>query len=131
MCMTNYIMHKVCFTINPYLDGHLWMFDDPKVGLLREGLRRGTPEVLVRACELRGMEPVGFVAAFSVTNFVPMHRLDLLGPLWHGTEYHWDDQQMTCWFCPALLRYFSVPPQELYFCVWSNLVGSSSPAGCG
>jgi hypothetical protein len=93
------------------------MFDDPKVGLFREGLRRGTPEVLLRACAIQGIDPSNFVAGFSDANF-GMHHLDLLGPLWHGTQYRWVEQHMECWFCPALLQYFEEPPLRLYFHVW-------------
>lgn len=112
----SYVVLHLSYTIRPYREDHLWMFDDPKVGLFREGLRQGTPEVLMRACELRGIEPVGFVAAFSVQQKIAaMHRLDLRGPVWNGTQYYWHDQQMLCWFCPALLRYFTEPPTQIWF----------------
>ncbi len=123
----SYVVLHPSYTIKPYREGHLWMFDDPKVGLFREGLRQGTPEALIRACEIRGIEPIGFVAAFSVTIFGPMHRLDLIGPLWHGTQYLWANQQMTCWFCPALLRYFAVPPNEIWFQVWAQPASTQLP----
>jgi hypothetical protein len=110
-------MQKPCFTIKPYCESNLWFFDDPTVGLTREGLTDGTPEVLLRACDLKNIGP-NFVVRFSDTNF-GFNRLDIIGPVLLGTQYYWAEQNMICWFCPALLKYFPVPPAQIYFCVFN------------
>lgn len=130
MCMTKYIMQKPCFTIKPYCCSDLWFFDDPEVGLIREGLTDGTPEVLLRACELADIDSK-FVVGFTDAKF-GIHRLDFVMPIWSGSQYYWSEQNMICWFCPALLKYFPAPPKQIYFTVFSsNGVGSSKPSGCG
>lgn len=130
MCMTKYVMQKLCFTINPYCESDCWFFDDPAVGLTREGLTYGTPEVLLRACEISGVGS-NFTVGFTDTKF-GIHRLDFAELRRDGSFYYWADQQMYCWFCPALLRYFSSPPKQIYFFVFSsNGVGSNKPSGRG
>lgn len=112
-------MQKICYTIRPYRYSGLWYFDSPEVGLMCEGLTDGAPEVLLRACELAGINS-NFIVGFTDTKF-GMHCLDFVTPLWSGSQYRWADQNMVCWFCPALLKFFPEPPKQIYFSVFSNL----------
>lgn len=85
---------------------------------MREGLTDGTPETLLRACELAGIDS-NFVVGFTDTKF-GIHCLDFVTLLRDGSQYYWADQQMYCWFCPALLKYFPEPPKQIYFTVFSS-----------
>ena len=28
--------------------------------------------------------------------------------------YHWQQKNLDCWLCPAMLKYFSAPPKKIY-----------------
>jgi hypothetical protein len=106
-------VQNLCFSINPYCIKGDWFFDDPKVGLFREGLTCGTPEVLLKACNLKSING-SFTVLFS--NFsLGEYFLNFKKPLRDGNLYFWHEQKMSCWFCPALLKYFSSPPQKIWF----------------
>jgi len=111
--------------ITIYKDGGIWMFDDERVGLVREALVAGMPDIIEKAigmfqpgCETR----VGVV--FSGLRF-PGHqvRLDWVRIDEHGDPdyeaqtgnwYKWAEYDMEGWLCPALFKYFKEAPKELY-----------------
>ena len=105
--------------IKPYRWEKLWVFDDPSVGLLREALVAGVPEILEGLLEQEGIPleeaEKGFLVTFSAIPF-PGHQL---GVTWIGREAggNWYEENVSKkqgWLCPALLRYFSKPPKNLY-----------------
>ncbi len=106
-------VQKICFSISPYRKGCEWFFDDPKLGLFREGLTCGTPEVILKACNLKSMQTPNLV--FFSNQFFGKNFLNFLKPLRDGNLYFWSEQKMQCWFCPALLKYFSKPPKKIWF----------------
>jgi hypothetical protein len=103
------------FTVRPYLWQGIWVFDDPAVGLVREALVSGMPELIGMATEEAGIPNPerGFVALFSKDPF-PGATVELT---WvreesSGNTYSWRGQEG--WLCPALFRYFEQAPRTLY-----------------
>ena len=103
------------FTIRPYLWEGVWVFDDAAVGLVREALVYGMPELIRMATAEAGIENPerGFVALFSRDPF-PGATIELswVREEMNGNIYVWRGQEG--WLCPALLRYFDPPPRKLF-----------------
>lgn len=105
-------------TIFPYKYQGVWVFDDERVGLEKEALVAGVPEILERLCVEQGIHDPekGFALIFSGQPF-PTHHLKAT---WIGSDEHgvgnWYSayEDMHGWLCPALLKYFSSPPPHLY-----------------
>ena len=111
-------MQKISYTIFPYQKGKLWFFDDPSLGLTQEALTDGVPEVIAKACRMNFVEQ-SFFLTFSCQN-IGKYFLDFVKPLRNGNLYVWKKFGMKCWFCPALLLYFPVPPRKIWFSVFSH-----------
>jgi hypothetical protein len=103
--------------IAPYRHDGTWVFDDPRVGLVREPFVAGVPEmidVLVANAEIKDADN-GFRLLFSAKPF-PGHQEKLT---WvrgeaEGNYYRLEDPPMEGWLCPALFKYFAKAPKELY-----------------
>lgn len=101
--------------INAYKDGAAWMFDDERVGLLREGLVAGADTI----CEKFNLDGSGKVTiTFSKLPFpgrnVKLLMQDTVEDGDGGTTYYYPDDDHTVWLCPALLKYFPTPPLIIY-----------------
>jgi uncharacterized protein DUF6717 len=107
---------NVINVIVPYKYLGMWVFDDPKVGLVQEPFVGGADVIIDRAIEgVRNAEN-GFVMLFSATPF-PGHQVQLT---WqradgNGNYYYSHVHGIEGWLCPALLKYFDKAPEELYF----------------
>jgi hypothetical protein len=101
--------------IAPYRRHGLWVFDDPKVGLLQEPFVAGADKIIDHMTASIPNAASGFTMLFSADPF-PGHqyRFELLRPEGSGHVYGSRDPAMEGWLCPALLRYFDQPPKELY-----------------
>lgn len=103
--------------IKPYRWEGMWVFDDPRVDLLREPFVAGADTMIDRAIELAGIENAdqGFLMVFSQTPFPGSQvHLEWVREENGGNVYQWRDQEMEGWLCPALLKYFDRPPEHLY-----------------
>jgi hypothetical protein len=103
------------FAIKPYLWNGTWVFDDANVGLFREALVSGMPELIRLATQEAGIEnpEAGFVALFSRDPFPGASvELEWVREESGGNTYRWRDQEG--WLCPALFRYFQGAPRRLY-----------------
>jgi hypothetical protein len=111
------------FVIKPYKYAGTWVFDDPARDLIREPFVAGVPEMIDFV--LQGMEihnpELGFQLLFSASLFETVDysdvvRLDLLkldlGGAWYELVRY--GKTMEGWLCPALLKYFDKPPDEIY-----------------
>jgi hypothetical protein len=112
--------------IAPYRQHGMWVFDDPRVGLVQEPFVAGADTMIDRVVADIPDAAKGFVLIFSGTPF-PDHqyRLDWRRSEGGGNWYHSDQLKMEGWLCPALLRYFSEAPKQLYVQVKSRIVGGS------
>ncbi len=109
--------HSQIKVIRPYLWEGVWVFDDPAVGLDKEALVAGMPELIEAATSRAGIADPGrgFVALFSKDPF-PTARLCLewVREEGGGNVYRWPELGKEGWLCPALFRYFDRAPERLY-----------------
>ena len=101
--------------IMPYRYSGTWVFDDDRVGLVREPFVAGVPEMIDTLVSDIPDAENGFRLLFSATPF-PGYQKKLT---WvrgdsGGNYYRTDDPPMEGWLCPALMRYYDEAPKELY-----------------
>jgi len=101
--------------IAPYRYQGTWVFDDASAGLVKEPFVAGVPEMIdVLVKDIPDAEK-GFRLLFSAQPF-PGHQKELT---WlrgdsGGNYYSLDDPQMEGWICPAMFKYYSTAPKNLY-----------------
>jgi hypothetical protein len=97
--------------IAPYWldDVQSWVFDDARVGLVREPFVSGIPEMIDELVADIPNARSGFRLLFSTQPFPGYQRkLTWVRGEMAGNWYRADNS------CPALLRYFDEPPAEIY-----------------
>ena len=101
--------------IAPYRYQGLWVFDDPRVGLVQEPFVAGADTMIDRVVAGLADPEHGFTMLFSATPF-PGHqyRLEWRRGDAHGNWYWSDQLGMEGWLCPALFRYFTAAPEQLF-----------------
>ena len=115
--MTSFLNHAMnaIQLIAPYRHLGMWVFDDPRVGLIQEPFVSGADSMIDELVkEICGAES-GFRLLFSPTPF-PGHSLHLewLREDSGGNWYVWAERKMEGWLCPALFRYFDQAPTDIY-----------------
>ena len=107
--------------IAPYKHQGLWVFDDAAVGLNKEPFVAGADSMIDRVVAEIPNAAKGFVLVFSATPF-PNHQyqLDWRRNESGGDVYFAPQLEMEGWLCPALLKYFSEAPRQLYIQVKSR-----------
>ncbi len=101
--------------IKPYKYMGMWVFDDPKVGLVQEPFVSGADEIIdVMVKDIPNAED-GFVLIFSANPFPGCQgefewRREDMGGNW----YYFSLLEKEGWLCPALFRYFEKAPKKLY-----------------
>jgi hypothetical protein len=103
------------FVIAPYKYEGLWVFDDPTAGLSKEPFIAGIDTMIDTAVvnipnAERGFRAIFSAGAFPGADFKLEWRREESGGNW----YYSDQFKMEGWLCPALLKYFSVAPREIY-----------------
>jgi len=102
--------------IAPYKYLGMWVFDDPRVGLVQEPFVAGADTMIDRVvANIRDAEK-GFLMLFSTTAF-PGHQFKLewrRADEFGGNWYYSPQLDMEGWLCPALFKYFSEAPREIY-----------------
>jgi len=101
--------------IAPYRDQGTWVFDDPSVGLVKEPFVAGVPEMIdVLVADIPDAGD-GFRLLFSANPF-PGHQKKLrwLRGDSGGNYYALDEPPMEGWICPAMFKYYSKAPDNLY-----------------
>jgi hypothetical protein len=99
----------------PYDYDGTWVFDDPRVGLVREPFVAGIPEMMdVLIADIPNAKD-GFRLLFSANPFPDYQKklTWLLGGM-DGNYYMLDDPPMEGWIYPAMFKYYDEPPRELY-----------------
>lgn len=103
------------FMISPYKYSGEWVFDDTRVGLVREPFVAGIPEMIDQLVQDIPNAKEGFNLFFSKEPF-PQHGLKLIwkraegGGNWYFSETY----QKEGWLCPGLFKYYSQAPKEIY-----------------
>jgi hypothetical protein len=101
--------------IAPYRHLSMWVFDDPRVGLVQEPFVSGADVIIDRAVAHIPDARSGFLMLFSSTPFPGhMYRLEWRRAEMDGNWYYSPDLDLEGWLCPALLKYFEKPPRALY-----------------
>lgn len=101
--------------IFPYKYEGVWVFDDPKSGLVQEPFVAGIDTMIdFLVADIPDAEK-GFKALFSATAF-PGHtvRLEWRREEAGGNWYYSDRFKMEGWLCPALFKYFATAPDKIY-----------------
>ncbi len=109
--------HSQIKVIRPYKWEGVWVFDDPAVGLDKEALVAGMPELIEIATAQAGIRQPekGFVALFSKDPFPTAQVcLERVREESGGNVYCWPEVGREGWLCPALFRYFDRAPERLY-----------------
>jgi hypothetical protein len=101
--------------IAPYKYHGIWVFDDPRVGLVQEPFVAGADAMIDRVVADIPDAAHGFTLIFSSTPF-PEHqyRLDWKREEAGGNWYYVAQLDMEGWLCPALFKYFQEAPKALY-----------------
>jgi hypothetical protein len=125
---------QTIFTIRPYRDGGLWVFDDAERGLDREPLIAGADKLLERLVAARGIRDAerGFRLRFSDRPFRGAVHL-----LWRrheqdGDVYYSENFDAEGWLCPALRKYYpQAAPRHLYAAAHSRVQKRNEPERIG
>jgi hypothetical protein len=101
--------------IAPYRYLGMWVFDDPRVGLSAEPFVGGADTMIDRVTSHLPDAASGFVLVFSGEPFPDSQfRLEWRREEGSGNVYYSPELDAEGWLCPALFRYFSERPKELF-----------------
>jgi hypothetical protein len=101
--------------IAPYKYEGMWVFDDARVGLIQEPFVGGADTMIDAMVQDIPDADSGFRIVFSSSAF-PGHqyKLNWVRSETSGNVYKCDELSQEGWLCPALFKYFSAAPQEIY-----------------
>ncbi|HEY0792943.1 MAG TPA: DUF6717 family protein [Chthoniobacterales bacterium] len=103
------------FVITPYKSLGIWVFDDERVGLVREPFVSGADGILDVLTANVPQADRGVKLIFSAMPFPGYTARFVLDRSEHGGSwYRWPEKGMEGWLCPALFKYFPSAPAELY-----------------
>lgn len=101
--------------IKPYKYLDMWGFDDEKVGLLQEPFVSGADTLIDKATKSIPNAENEFILIFSKDYFpdtdlcLEWQRSDNAGNWYYSKEFDTEG-----WLCPALFKYFTDAPKNLY-----------------
>ena len=104
-------------TLFPYKWFGVWVFDDDNKDLYREAFVSGMSEIIQKVIDKELEENVdeGFILHFSSQPFPGYQaKIDRTREEFGGNWYHWEDEDMDGWLCPALFCYFDEAPDSIY-----------------
>lgn len=107
---------EAVFTIFPYRHDSAWVFDDDRVGLVKEPFVSGIDLMIDRMTVGIPNAAAGFRLDFSTQPFdgwqksLTWRRADPV----EGNWYRADDDGSEGWLCPALFWYFPSAPRKIY-----------------
>jgi hypothetical protein len=101
--------------IAPYRYEGMWVFDDPRVGLIQEPFVAGADTIIDAMVAGIPDAAKGFRLLFAAEAFPGyQHKLEWVRPEMSGNVYRWVGSGMEGWLCPALFKYFTEAPREIY-----------------
>lgn len=101
--------------IKPYKFEGRWFFDDEQVGLVKEELVGGADDLADQVSSFIPNAEDGFCLNFDKEEFPNYQlKLDWVREEIEGDSYILKEMDQEVWLCPALLKYFKSPPEELY-----------------
>lgn len=119
------------FTIFPYKNHGIWMFDEPQLGLFQEAFVAGMPEIIEDMTHGFEKPESGFIAIFSAHPFPTSNHMlhKTKDPFEHdggtsgapsqsfGTWYKHQQSGKVGWLCPALFKFFPAAPDTIWVAV--------------
>lgn len=101
--------------IHPYKSEGIWVFDDPRVGLVREPFVAGADILIDRMVEGIPNAAAGVTILFSASRFPGseyefVRRREEMGGNWYFSPQF----GIEGWLCPALFKYFESAPERIY-----------------
>ena len=106
---------NVVSVIFPYRLEGVWVFDDAATGLVREPFISGADKILDVLTERIPDAAKGCKIIFSAGPFPGYTaRFVWIRAEYEGNWYCWPEREMEGWLCPALLKYFENPPEEIF-----------------
>lgn len=104
------------FVIKPYWHIGTWVFDDDRVGLVREPFVIGVPDMINYLVRNINNSKKGFKMLFSETAYPDYDQLiswekEEAGGNWYQMD---KEPMLRGWLCPALSLYFPKAPKRLY-----------------
>jgi hypothetical protein len=100
------------FVIHPYKVNGIWVFDDPRVGLVQEPFVSGADEILDRMVDGIPDAEAGVTGIFSAIRFPgSQYEFEWRREEYGGNWYYSPQFNMEGWLCPALFKYFDAPPR--------------------
>ncbi len=107
--------HNSLFVISPYWYEGTWVFDDERTGLHQEPFVSGVPEMINNLVKNIPNAKNGFRLTFSTSPFPKYQKkLTWVKAQDGGNVYRSQDPPLEGWLCPAMFRYFTRTPKELY-----------------
>jgi len=101
--------------IHPYLDNGVWVFDDDRVGLVKEPFVAGADTVIDRMVAHIPGAAGGVTFLFSASPFPgSQHELVRRREENGGNWYYSPDFDLEGWLCPALFKYFDTAPPSIH-----------------
>ena len=101
--------------IVPYKYEGVWVFDDVTVGLSKEPFIAGIDTLIDKATANIADAEHGFRAIFSARQFPGANfKLEWRREESGGNWYYSPEFKQEGWLCPALFKYFSAAPAEIY-----------------
>ena len=99
------------YTIEPYLKGTSWVFNDEARGLQEEPFVSGIPKIIKYYVKSRKK----FKLLFSKAQFPDWNlKLQRQRVEFGGAWYFDTETNLEGWLCPALLKYFDKAPVKLF-----------------
>jgi hypothetical protein len=101
--------------IHPYKYEGVWVFDDPKVGLVQEPFVSGADVIIDRMVVDIPNANAGVTILFSARPF-PSYQFEFewrreeFGGNWYFSPAH----NLEGWLCPALFKYFESAPERIF-----------------
>ena len=101
--------------IRPYKCEEMWVFDDEGGGLRQQPFVAGADTMIDRLVADIPNADKGFSLLFSASPF-PGFQAKLVRQReeMSGNWYYCELLEMEGWLCPALFKYFTEAPQEIY-----------------
>lgn len=113
--MTQTQTQNSIMVINTYKHGTAWVFDDERVGLVKEPFVGGA-DTLIEAHDFNrsGKVTITFSGIPFPDRNVKLVIMNTVEEGEGGTTYFCPEVNHTVWLCPALLKYFTKPPKVIY-----------------
>ena len=101
--------------IHPYKSHGQWVFDDPRVDLVREPFVSGADVILDKLVEGIPNAEAGVTVLFAAQPFPgAQHELAWRREEMGGNWYISERLGMEGWLCPALFKYFDRAPARIH-----------------